>query len=797
MNDKSLEILEFPKVREILASHTSFSASRELALALKPSSDADVVSLLLKRSAEARHLLALRPGFSVGAVSDIRETVGMAAKGRVLQPAELSTIHTSLFAIRSLRGGLAKVAAEVPRLWSLARDIEPLPRVEHDVEHCISSAGEVMDSASDRLADIRRASRDARQRLMEHLEAILRAPRSRKIIQEPIITERDGRYVIPVKVEMRKDMKGIVHDVSGSGATVFVEPLATAELGNELRQLVAEEKHEVERILASLSMLVGAHEEEIERDIALAAEIDLALAKARYADAVVAVEPMVAPTGQADSAAETAQPPVLKLVQARHPLLKGKAVPLSVELGRDYSVLVITGPNTGGKTVCLKTIGLLTLMAQSGMPIPASEASCIPVLDDVFADIGDEQSIEQTLSTFSWHMGNIVRIIRGSTRRSLVLLDELGTSTDPAEGAAMAKAILLHFREQGTLAVATTHFHDLKVLAQATPGMRNASLDFDPVTLKPTYHLTLGVAGGSNAMAIAAQIGLPEQIIARAKEMLGHGSQEMETLTRELMAEKQRVSRLAEEMEKERSRVSEELRQSEAKLQQLKEEQEKAVREARDKLVLEMAGLQKEVRQTTSELKKTRSREKVEQARKALSIARGRLDAQRVQERQEMKTEPVRRQVAVGDKVWLADVRVWGTVLSLNREEGEIEVQVGNARLRAGIEEIERLEPAEDNRPAVAPVFRRHLAVRPASLELDLRGRRADAVEPELDSYLNDAFLANLSRVRIIHGVGTGVVRQIVRQLLSSHPLVKSYRPGGKEDGGDGVTVVELTTAAS
>ena len=355
--------------------------------------------------------------------------------------------------------------------------------------------------------------REVRQEVLTHLQAIITSPRGRKIVQEPIITEREGRYVIPVKVESRRQIKGIVHDVSNTEATVFIEPWTTTDTQNELRQLVAEEKDEIERILRTLSAEAGAFEGEITRNIELIAEIDLALAKARYAREAKATEPIIVAAARS-AKAEGAEPGgVLRLVEARHPLLKKKAVPLSVEIGRDFSVLVITGPNTGGKTVALKTIGLLSLMAQAGLPIPAQAESRIPVFDGVYADIGDEQSIEQTLSTFSWHIGNIVHIINNATAQSLVLLDELGTNTDPGEGSALGRSILLHFLSQRTMAVATTHYTELKALAHATDGMENAALDVDPVTMAPTYHLTVGIPGGSNALATASRLGLPEEIV--------------------------------------------------------------------------------------------------------------------------------------------------------------------------------------------------------------------------------------------------------------------------------------------
>lgn len=784
MDDKSLEMLEFPKIKEILANHTSFSASRQLALNLQPSSNPATISQLLSQSAEARHLLTLEPDFSVRGAFDVRESVQLAARSKVLEPRLLLEIQTTLAAARYVRNSLKKVSKESPSLWDIADHIVELPALESEIGRCITPTGEIMDSASAKLGELRRGLKATRQQLLDRLEAIMRSPRGRRFIQEAFIAEREGRYVIPVKSESRKEIRGIVHDISNTGATVFVEPWTTVEIGNELRELTIEETREVERILLELSTEVGAHEAEISQDVELLAEIDLILAKARYAGRVKAAEPVIATDG------------MLRLVNARHPLLKGKAVPLSVEIGQDYSILVITGPNTGGKTVALKTIGLLTLMAQAGMPIPASEESSIPVFDGVFSDIGDEQSIEQTLSTFSSHMGNIVRIIGASTEKSLVLLDELGTSTDPNEGAALARAILLHFLSRKTMAVATTHYSDLKIFAHTTPGLRNASLDFDPVTLAPTYHLTMGIPGGSNALAIASQLGLPPEIISKARDMLSQDTQGIETLLRDMMGEKQRMESLRSALEKETNEAEKLRGRLEHELKESKQREQGMLREAKERLAEQADDLQRQIRDTASELKKTKSQESIEEAKKALASVREQLKSEK------WKVEPVRSdeteetveagKIAVGDRVWLRDMELWGNVLSLPDSEGQFEVQVGQTRLRLNMDNVEKVMPPSGKELPLAQAVKKDLSPKPRSYELDLRGKRAEEVGPELDGYLNDVSVANFSQVRIIHGFGTGVVRQIVRDILASHPLVKSFRPGGKGEGGDGVTVVEL-----
>ncbi|HXX59105.1 MAG TPA: hypothetical protein VEI27_00320, partial [Dehalococcoidales bacterium] len=447
MDTKSLEMLEFPKVREIIAGYTSFPASHALARELLPSSDPEKVELWLQQCSEARVLLATQPDFNVGAIADVRALAGLAQRGKMLDTKDLSLVGSALTSVRLLKNSLSRVSGDFPLLWKIAHDIADLREVEKEIDSAISPEGELRDSASAELQSIRHRMQRRRQEIIHQLENIIHSPGGLKVIQEPIVTEREGRYVIPVKVESKHDFKGIVHDVSNTGATVFIEPFESIEAGNELRQLETEEKHEIERILTQLSNSVGAQAPEISAAIALSAEIDLIVAKARYARRSGANEPEIAKSG---AGIQT----VLKLVDARHPLLGGKAVPLNVELGKDFSVLVITGPNTGGKTVALKTIGLLSLMVLAGLPIPAKETSVIPVFDNVFVDIGDEQSIEQTMSTFSWHITNITHIIHHSTDRSFVALDELGTSTDPAEGSALARAILLNLVKKNLMAVA-------------------------------------------------------------------------------------------------------------------------------------------------------------------------------------------------------------------------------------------------------------------------------------------------------------------------------------------------------
>ena len=795
MFDRNLELLEFHKIREILAGFTSFSTSRELALGLAPLPDEEDIRLRLRQSAEARRLLSLSPDFHIGEVVDIREMVKMAARGKVLDPKSLLEIQKTLAAARRSKNHLMDLLQELPLLSGLAGDIVALDQIEKDIDNCLSPNGDVLDTASPKLASVRRRMRDVRQELLTHLQAIVTSPRGRKIAQEPIVTEREGRYVIPVKVECRRQIRGIVHDVSNTEATVFIEPWTTTETQNELRELVAAEKDEIERILKTLSAEAGAFQSEISRNIELIAEIDLALAKARYARETRATEPIIVAAVRSTRVEGHEPGGVFRLVEARHPLLGKKAVPLSVEIGRDCSVLVVTGPNTGGKTVALKTIGLLSLMALAGLPIPAQAESRIPLFHGVYADIGDEQSIEQTLSTFSWHIGNIVHIINNATAQSLVLLDELGTNTDPGEGSALGRAILLHFLSKETMTVATTHYTELKALAHATDGMQNAALDVDPVTMAPTYHLTVGIPGGSNALATASRLGLPAEIVSRARNMLSKRAQEVEALLTHLATEQKNAESLRHSLEKELSEAEQNGADLKNKLRQLEEERRRIIKQTRDQVVREAAELQMEIRGAAADLRKEKSREKIEQAKKALAEAQKKLDADVWQARPVAEMEEIEAgegPIASGDTVWLKEANVPATVLSVYEERGLVEVRAGKVKMTLRLDGVEKRLPSTGQVKTGRALIRTEMSKSGVFPELDLRGKRAEEVEPLLDDYLNEASLSSLSQVCIIHGIGTGTVRQIVREMLATHPLVSSFRPGEQGEGGDGVTMVSM-----
>ena len=781
MFEKDLCLLEFPRIRDIIAGHCAFSLSRELALGLEPSIDIGLIKTRLEESAEARRLLELEPGFSMYGLADISDQARYAALGRVLEPKTLAEVRSTMAILRRLRSKLIELAVETPRLYATASDIGDFSHLEKSIDRAISPEGELLPNASDKLASIRHKLRSKRAEVVETLQNFINSDSTRRFIQEPIITEREGRFSIAVKAEYKGEVKGIVHDVSNSGATVFVEPFAALDLSNDFKELEIEEVREIERILTELSALIGSVSENITASLEAAACIDLALAKGRYAGRAKAREVDIYQPSAND-------PAVIRLDTARHPLL-GEAVPLSIELGRDFSILVVTGPNTGGKTVALKTIGLLCLMTQAGLPVPAGEDTRLPIFKSIFADIGDEQSVQAALSTFSGHMSNIARILTNLGGDCLVLLDELGASTDPQEGSALARAILLHLKSKGALAAATSHYTDLKVFAHVTPGLQNASFDFDPQTLTPTYHLTLGMPGGSNAIATAARFGLPESVIETARGFLAEGARQLEELLTELQAEKRRLEDLEKMLGRDKDNLTKQNKALAIELKTLREEKQTILQRARDEIIEEVAALQKDLKLARTAIAREKSQAAVAMAREVSDEVRGRLKQGVWQTAAGVPTAED-EVIALGDRVWLKEAEIEATVTAINEKAGQIEVAAGQLRFKLGRDGVIKstTSPGKDPEPKVRVLS----AGRSVGLELDLRGKRADDIEPLLDGYLNDAATANLPEVRVIHGFGTGAVRAIVREIAAKHPLVNSFASAPRDQGGDGATVLRL-----
>lgn len=791
MHEKSLTTLEYPKIVEQLTHEAAFSASKELARTLEPSADRDEVRRRLAFTSEARLLLEQRPDTGVRGAKEVRPHVRAADRGVMLSPHELVDILATLRASEHVSRLVHKVSEQFPLLWSLAVDLPIRAGLVSRISESISEDGDVLDSASPALRRIRAELRAAQQRLQERLGTLVNEYRS--ALQEPIITTRSDRYVLPVRAEARSQVKGIVHDQSGSGATVFIEPTIVVEMNNRLRELHLEEQREIERILQELSAAVATDGPYITLAVELLAEIDLHLAKARYAGLLRASAPHVNDNNR------------LLLRQARHPLLRGKVVPIDFWLGRDpdnaeLRMVVITGPNTGGKTVALKTVGLLSLMAQAGMHIPCEDGAEIPVYSNVFADIGDEQSIEQSLSTFSSHLTRIVEILRLAREDSLVLLDELGAGTDPTEGSALARAILAHLLAQHVNTVATTHYSELKVFAHDQPGAVNASVEFDVETLSPTYRLSIGLPGRSNALAIATRLGLPEDIVQGAREYVGSAGVEMESLLANLQAERTAAADERYRLNMERVEAEYQRQEAEKARAEIEEERIRVLNEARSQVRREVEETRAELAQVRTQMRRKLTEEQLSKLRERTRKLEDRSapEVSKAQRSHRVATEPVgiSGPLEVGDTVFVRSMGQRGEVVALLSGRGEVEVQLGAMKLRVPTSQVERLSRRQARATDAGAVASLALPSREPTLapelQLDLRGWRVEDALEEVDRYLNNAALAGMPFVRILHGKGTGALRQAIRQQLSHHPLVKSQTSAEAKDGGDGVTIVTL-----
>ncbi|MCL4531872.1 MAG: endonuclease MutS2, partial [Actinobacteria bacterium] len=601
MEEHYLQTLELNKVLERLARHTSFAVSHEKALALRPATEMPEVMRRQMGTQEARRLLDLKPSFTVGGARDIRAQLQRASVGALLMPDELLLVGSTIASGRFVRGTISKLGDQLPTLEEITLPIRSHDEVETEIRQAISDAGEVLDGASPALAQIRYELKRSYERLMSKLNEIISSAAYRQALQEPIITQRQGRFVVPVKAEFKGQVKGIVHDQSASGATVFVEPLAVVDLANRWRQAQVEEEQEVERILRRLSGLVGRDADALSATLDAIARVDLCIAQARLAEAMDAVQPVLL-----SLAARPAGAPSVRLLKARHPLLTGQVVPITVELGGDFDILVITGPNTGGKTVALKTVGLLCLMAQCGLQIPAAEGSEVATFHSIYADIGDEQSIEQSLSTFSSHVTRIVDILARADERCLVLLDELGAGTDPQEGSALARAILSHLLERRVATMATTHYSELKSYAHTTPRVENASVEFDIETLSPTYRLSIGLPGRSNALAIATRLGMTPDIIDSARELLAPGEVEIEGLLSQLQSDREEARAARADADRMREQARAHRARLNAELESLEERKNTVLAKAREQSEQELASLRGRVQQVLRELERAR-----------------------------------------------------------------------------------------------------------------------------------------------------------------------------------------------
>ena len=813
MNPHTLKVLEYSKILEQLAAHCAFSGGAEMARSLLPSDDLKTIQSHLAQTSEAFRLLEQKNDVSFGGVRDLRQYLDKAERGSMLFAPELSEVKNTLLRSRSLRNLLIRLEQAFPLLAEIAYNIEPCDHVSAEIARCINERGDVVNGASEALGRIRQELHVAQERLLTTLDRLVHSSDLKPYLQDALVTQRQGRYVIPVRSEYKGQIDGIVHDQSASGATLFIEPLKVVQQNNAVRELELQEEKEVRRILTELTMAVAEESMYIRRNVQILAELDFTFAKAKYAYQLDAYAPeMVAfqPPKKNPKPAEADdvfQHPgsIIDLHRARHPLLDQKTVvPIDVYLDDETYIIVVTGPNTGGKTVTLKTVGLLTLMAQSGLMIPAEPGSKLSVFEGVYSDIGDEQSIEQSLSTFSSHLTNIIAILEEADPKSLVLFDELGAGTDPDEGSALAMALLENLRDRGITTFATTHYSDLKLYAHNTPGVRNASVEFNVETLSPTYELSIGLPGRSNALIIARRLGLNPTIVDKAESIVRPDTLQADALLDDIKRAKQEAQQ-AESRAKERERqaqlIERDLRYQMAKIE---EARRAVISETRATLEAELSQARNEVDQIRRQLTRggftgagahedflSRASEELnrrQQAQQADSeIRRGVIIPGDAQER-------LSGPIEVGDRVWVASLQASGEVLSVSERAGEADVQLGNFRLKLPLKRLELRQKAV--KPTADQQVKVNINVGHESpgMELDLRGERVDEGLDKLEHYLNSAYMARLPWVRIIHGKGTGAMRDAVRTNLKQHPLVREARSGDLGEGGDGVTVAKLVS---
>ena len=786
--EKSLLKLELDKVLEMLATCAGSTEGKAACLRVKPTSDLEDVQSLLAETTAASDLCTRKGNPSFGDIHDVSASLERADRGGSLQPAELLKIAGVLRCTRNIKGYVAEDEKKTV-LDPLFAALSPNKYLEDRIYGAILSEEEIADNASPELANIRRHMRIQAGKIRDSLQKIISSPAYSKLLREPIITIRDGRYVVPVKSECKNDVPGLVHDVSASGSTYFVEPMSAVNANNALRELELKEKKEIERILAELSSEAAAHRENINLNVQMLIRLDVIFAKAKLGYRMRAWAPIMNDQG------------MVELRNARHPLIEqSKAVPISVRLGSDFDTMIITGPNTGGKTVTLKTIGLLTLMAECGLHVPAGDGSALSTFDAILADIGDEQSIAQSLSTFSSHMKTIVDIVDQCDDRTLVLFDELGAGTDPAEGAALATAIIEFCRKMNSKVVATTHYAELKLYAMQTKGVINASCEFDVETLRPTYKLLIGIPGKSNAFAISRKLGLPEHILKEADDFVGKSDKDFEDVISRLEAQRQQMEAARAEAERLRRETAKIKEQSEQYHEQLRKEREKALEIARREAqqIIEDARYaanqaSEEIKQLKKQLAESADTSNINQRqaelRRSLNEAEEKL---RAQQPQKHRPEPTRG-ILVGDTVELLKLGTKASVIAINKD-GSYQLQAGIMKLSAKADEIYLLEqdnPYKEKHVRPAHSGREMQASAPA-MEVDLRGMDTIEAVCVLDRFVDGAVRGNLATIRIIHGKGTGAVRAAVHQALKKNKFIKKFRLGVYGEGEDGVTIAEL-----
>lgn len=799
ISEKSIVTLELHKILEQVAKETSFSASADLVYEMFPTTDLEQAQLWQRETAEAREMSEKGTTISLGGVRDVREVSVSAQRGLVIEASVLLDIRTTLRRGMTIKRTLGRLDNIYPLLANMVQDIDECEDLQAAISKAIDDSGDIKDTASAKLAIIRRDLKVSFDRLQTRLNRLISTPTKAQYLQEAIITMRSGRYVVPLKADYKGKIPGVIHDTSSSGATLFIEPLDTVELNNQWREMQLEEEKEIRRILRELSEYVGDFSDGIVRTVDILAYLDLVMAKARYSDRIRGIQPTLVPFNTRGKA-EGHPGSTIYLRGARHPLLNREhVVPIDIEFGDETWVIVVTGPNTGGKTVSLKTVGLAVMMAQCGLQIPAEEAR-LSIFKGIFADIGDEQSIEQNLSTFSAHMTNTISILKDCDEESLVLLDEVGAGTDPAEGSALARAILTTLRNQQVTTMVTTHHPELKIYSVETPGVRNASVEFNLDTLAPTYRLIIGLPGRSNALAIAKRLGLNEEIIELARGMVATEDliaddllDEINRTREQIRHEQATIQQLRESIENENAELS-------ARLDKIEDERRDIVHAARRHAEEELGDLRKEIK---------RLREQMRRAGLPLETIHAlQATAEKIAEYgilpdalPEIEDRP-QFQPRLGDVVWLETLNAEGTISEL--EGTEAVVQVGMLRVRAKLNDLQKRTKSQKRE-----MQRGHVRTYESSgntvpmprtaspgLELDLRGERVETALERLHDYVDAAYTAGLPFARIIHGKGTGALRKAVREMVDAHPLISKVETGRPNEGGDGVTVIHMVPLA-
>ena len=792
MNQKALETLEYKKIIAQLKREMGSAASAKLADELTPLTSEKIIKEELRSTTEAVDLIVRKGPLPTGGLYDIREALLLAKKGGSLTMRQLLEVQNVLGISSEVVAFMHDDALpELKYIGEMVDLIVEFTALEKEISRCILTEDEMADNASPKLKDIRRSIHQQNQAIKNKLSRIITSSSNKTYLQDAIVTMRDGRYVIPVKQEYRSFFPGMVHDQSKGGATLFIEPQGVVELNNKLRELEVEEQLEIARILAELSSRVAEHYREIRSNLELLIKLDFIMAKGKLSCKMHASEPKIDIDGE------------LRLISARHPLIEyKKAVPVDIRIGGDYRTLIITGPNTGGKTVSLKTAGLLVMMAQSGLHIPASHASTLPIFGEVFADIGDEQSIEQSLSTFSSHMKNIVSIIDKASYDSLVLVDELGAGTDPTEGAALAIAILERFYDSGALTMATTHYNELKKYALATSGVENAAMEFDVETLTPTYRLLIGVPGKSNAFEISKKLGLSESVIERASEHIKHGDMEFENVISSIEDDKRKAAADRLDAESMRAEIEERLKKL--------EEKEKAISEKRADIISEAKREARELlRETKSAVKDVqKDLRRLQKSGAHTNLNTGALEKSRrkINEAEDLVSEKVVKQVnsepvsadtlKIGDRVKLLTIGQNGTILSLPDEKGNLMINIGALKVKARLQDLMLINEGKDRKPQAKSSSKYGSLLRSksssVSASINVMGKNLEDALADVEKYLDDVYMAGLDMVSIIHGRGGGILKDGIRQMLKRKKYVDSYGAASYNDGGEGVTVVRM-----